>query len=213
MNPNIFFSADHHAYSKNIIGYCNRPYKNMEEMTEALITNHNSKVGKGDVTYFLGDTVWGHQNYKDYFKQLNGTKIIILGNHDNEQNYKKLLIDGIIHGIYKQKGITVEGQYIWLSHYPHRSWNRSFHGSWHLYGHVHNTCPDFGLSTDAGVDKWNFYPVSFEELKEYFKDREKYHNSFVRDDYKVYDENFHKHFIAKYKERTLDESKILGELL
>ena len=56
-------------------------------------------------------------------------KFIILGNHDTEQSYKKLLIDHVISGLYKVKSLTIDNNYIWMSHYPHRSWNMS---SWEL---------------------------------------------------------------------------------
>ena len=154
-----------------------------------------------------------HQNYREFFKKLNGQKIIILGNHDTEKVYEKLLTENIIHGLYKQKSITIEGQYIYMSHYPHRSWNCSFHGSWHLYGHVHNTCPDYGKSTDVGVDKWNFFPVSFEELKEHFKDRGKHFNDDVKNGYDSYDRRFHKHFKNKYIERVAREAEALDLLI
>lgn len=213
MKSNIFFTADLHIGSKNIIGYCNRPYKSVEEMNEALINNWNSVVTNRDTIWMLGDMIWGHQNYKHVLPMLNGQKFLILGNHDTEQVYRKMQIDGLIQGMYKGKSITVDGQYIYLSHYPHRSWNRSFHGAWHLYGHVHNTCPDYGLSTDVGVDKWNYTPVSFEQLKEYFSGRDILFNGRVKNDYEAYNRDYHEHFIAKYKERISEEAKILEGLV
>jgi calcineurin-like phosphoesterase family protein len=160
--PNIFFSADLHFFSKNIIKYCNRPFSSVEEMDEALISNYNSKVTNKDTIYLLGDLIWGHLNYAKYLSRLNGQKHLILGNHDNKQCYKKMQIDGLIQSMSQQKGITIDNKYIWMCHYPMRSWNRSFHGSYHLYGHCHNTIEDYGLSTDVGVDKWNYSPVSFD---------------------------------------------------
>jgi calcineurin-like phosphoesterase family protein len=130
-----YFTADWHHGSKNIIKYCNRPFSCVEEMNNSLIENYNNIVTKRDKCYFLGDMVWGHHNYKSVFEQLNGEKFIILGNHDTEQSYKKLLIDHVISGLYKVKSLTIDNNYIWMSHYPHRSWNMSSHGSFHLYGH------------------------------------------------------------------------------
>jgi calcineurin-like phosphoesterase family protein len=71
----------------------------------------------------------------------------------------------------------VEGQDIWLSHYPQRSWNKRFHGSWHLYGHVHGrlTAEDNAdlslLTKDVGVDACEYRPWSFEELRAYMAPR------------------------------------------
>lgn len=210
---NTFFTADLHVGSKNIIGYCNRPYSSVEEMDEALIDNYNSVVSNKDTVYLLGDLVWGHQNYRAVLSRLNGQKHLILGNHDNEQCYKKLAIDHVIGSIRLMRGITIEGQYIWMGHYPMRSWNRSFHGSWMCYGHIHNTLPDYGLSTDVGVDKWNYFPVSYEQLKDYFKGRDKLYNMEVRDDYSIVKRNYLDHFTEKYKERTNAEALYLETLI
>ena len=209
----IFFTSDTHYGSKNIIKYCNRPYSSVEEMNEAIINNFNSRVTKHDLTYFLGDNVWGHNNYKAFFEQLNGQKIIILGNHDNKQSYKKLLIDNVISGLYDIKHITVDNDFITLCHYPMRSWNRAYHGSYMLYGHVHNTITDYGRSCDVGIDKWNYHPVSWEELKEYFGDIKEITDHTARDDYNIYRNNFERHFTSKYRGRVNDETTILEELL
>ena len=50
-----FFSADEHYYHNNIIEYCYRPFENFDEMNETLISNHNSMVGKNDITVHVGD--------------------------------------------------------------------------------------------------------------------------------------------------------------
>jgi calcineurin-like phosphoesterase family protein len=73
--------------------------------------------------------------------------------------------------------VTVEGQEVWLNHYPMRSWNKSFHGSWHLYGHVHgrlaaeDAANPAMLVKDVGVDACGYRPWSFGELREYVAPR------------------------------------------
>jgi calcineurin-like phosphoesterase family protein len=73
--------------------------------------------------------------------------------------------------------IQVDGQDIWLNHYPMRSWNRSFHGSWHLYGHVHgrfsaeDAANGWMLTKDVGVDACGYRPLSFEALRDYMAPR------------------------------------------
>jgi calcineurin-like phosphoesterase family protein len=66
-------------------------------------------------------------------------------------------------------GESINGQYIWCSHYAHRVWNLSHHGSWHIYGHSHGSLPPIGLSWDVGVDNNNYFPVSFDQLSEIMK--------------------------------------------
>jgi calcineurin-like phosphoesterase family protein len=73
--------------------------------------------------------------------------------------------------------VQVEGQEIWLNHYPMRSWNRSFYGSWHLYGHVHgrfsaaDAANAWMLTKDVGVDACNYRPWCFEDVRKYMSPR------------------------------------------
>ena len=167
---NTFFTADLHIHHTNIIKL--RGFDTNEEYHNLLISNWNDKVSKNDLVYILGDVVWKSKDTNAYniLTQLNGRKRVVKGNHDRRHDLKYMKANGIIEHFSDSEGVTIDGKYVWLSHYPHRSWNRSYHGSIMLYGHVHNTLGDYGLSTDVGVDKWNYIPVSFEEILEYFEE-------------------------------------------
>lgn len=73
--------------------------------------------------------------------------------------------------------ISVQGQDIWLNHYPMRSWHKSGRGSWHLYGHVHgrlnkeDETQPWRLTRDVGVDACQYQPVSFQQMREYMAPR------------------------------------------
>lgn len=159
----IFFTSDLHFYHKNIIKFCNRPFSSIEEMNQKLIDNWNSVVTDKDIVYVLGD--FSFSNYDDtlnVFKKLNGCqKFLISGNHDKKDT--KSMPWAFVKDAYELK---VDGQYYYLSHYPHLSWNKSYHGSYHLYGHVHSNGNRWGsgLSSDVGVDNWNYTPVSIDTI-------------------------------------------------
>lgn len=159
----IYFSSDHHFQHANIIQHCNRPYKTQVEMDLDLIEKWNSVVKEKDEVYYLGDFTLGNwATAWSYLKKLKGRKYFIKGNHDNNW-YSSLDSHQKLPPIHELK---VNNQLYILSHYPMRAWNKSFHGSYHIFGHEHGNLPPHGLSFDIGVDCWDGYPVSIEEVNE-----------------------------------------------
>ena len=155
----VYFTADTHFGHSTLIGYDERPYKTSDEMDEFLIQNWNETVRKQDRVYHLGDFSWrGSAFTKEILKQLNGQIHLVKGNHDKLN--KELLS-------------MLEGQKIYLCHYALRTWVGKERGVWNLYGHSHGRLlpMEEGLATDVGVKSWNWKPVSFEELREFFKTR------------------------------------------
>jgi calcineurin-like phosphoesterase family protein len=176
---NTFFTSDTHFGHANIIRYCKRPFASVEEMDNILIHNWNSVVRPEDTVYHLGDFAVGGGPAAPYFRRLNGTIYFCLGNHDKRLRFIKAYLDielelqsylnddKVKFGIPYLREVTVEKQEIVLCHYAMKVWNGSHKGSWQLYGHSHGTLPDdpTALSCDVGVDCWNYYPVSMEQLR------------------------------------------------
>jgi len=80
-----WFTADLHFGHRNVIGFCQRPYKDIQEMEEKIIEQWNSQVAPTDEVWFLGD--FGINKRKcfdtELVSKLNGHKFIIVGNHDS----------------------------------------------------------------------------------------------------------------------------------
>jgi len=165
----IWFTADLHLGHQNIIRYCDRPFKTYQEMDEVLIANWNSLVKSRDIVYILGDfsMMTSQGILAKWFHQLNGKKILIIGNHDS-----KACINLPWTAVHDVKMLKHNKYKIWLSHYAHRSWPDSFGGSFHLFGHTHGRLPKYGRSMDVGVDAHDFKPVSFDQIVEILKDKE-----------------------------------------
>jgi len=159
-----YFTSDTHLGHKNILKYCNRPFKDVDEMDNIIINNWNSVVMPNDTIYHLGDFCFGRLEY--YAKRLNGKKYLIRGNHDHNYKDKRFLEAGFewVKDLYELKSVNPS---IVLCHYAMRVWPRSFHGAWHLYGHSHGTLKDDpnALAFDVGVDCFNYYPISYEQVK------------------------------------------------
>lgn len=170
-----WFASDHHFGHTNIIKFANRPFQSVDEMNSEMLKRHNAVVQNSDDIYLLGD--FAFCDPRIYLPKLKGRKHLILGNHD--QSRVKHLHDPGNHLIWIKEValIEVQSQVIFLSHYPHRSWPNSFHGSWHLFGHVHGLLdrhPRHGRSVDVGVDCWDYGPVSFETLEQTLSDQKPY---------------------------------------
>jgi calcineurin-like phosphoesterase family protein len=178
---NIFFTSDTHFGHANIIKYAMRPYENVDQMNEDLIKRWNSVVGPDDIVFHLGDFMFGNINrFWEYRSRLNGKIYLIHGNHD----YKLMCEGNIEEGfedICSQMNICVDGQKIYLSHFPFLTFDGIFKDkpSWQLFGHVHSnknhpyTSPDmprlnYLLPTqyDVGTDNNDYTPVSFAQVKE-----------------------------------------------
>lgn len=169
---NIFFTSDNHFYHTNIIKYCNRPFKTVEEMNLTMIHKWNERVKVGDLVFHLGDFCLKHAPSespdapKDAFEiirpQLNGDIILLNGNHDS-RNGVKSIIESLI--------IDYGGKRIFLTHDPHYA-KEDFY--WNFTGHCHGNEGTFrklgkkSYIIDLSVDCWNFYPANINDINQAF---------------------------------------------
>lgn len=157
----VFFTADWHLGHTNILNFCNRPFKNIDEHDTALIANANNVVGEKGVCYHLGDFAFKNETtVVEYRSQLLGEWHFVSGGHDRWIAKSSItiieppLLTLNFETSYKHPLAVV------LCHYAMRRWDRSHYGSYHLYGHSHGSLPGYGRSMDVGVDCWNYTPVS-----------------------------------------------------
>jgi len=158
-----FFTGDEHFSHRNILKYCDRPFSSIEEMDEELIKRHNSVVSKGDITVHAGDfTLEKKEVAYKYQQRLNGTHIFLKGSHDYWLRGTKC------HEIWEK---TIDGIYVVCCHYAMYVWNRSHFNSWQLFAHSHGKLEPAGKQWDVGVDSNDFYPLSFDQIKEIMENR------------------------------------------
>lgn len=191
----VWFTADTHFGHGSIIRYCLRPFLSPEEEAkavqeprgkwsvspetvrrhdDALLQAINAVVAEQDVLWHLGDFCFGDlEDARRYRKRIRCRTVnLVWGNHDRRS------LAPLFTETQEQGMIRAEGQEIWLNHYPMRSWNKSFHGSWHLYGHVHgrtaaeDAAHPHWLTRDVGVDACDYRPLSFDDLRRYMAPRE-----------------------------------------
>ena len=177
MGKNIFFISDTHFGHANMLNFLNydgtrtRPFDSIEEVDELMIQNWNEMVKKEDKIYHLGDVAFG-QSFDKVMPRLNGTKVLIKGNHDRLQigKYVKYFKDvrGTCH---------VDGNYL-LSHFPiHPDSKGRFVRNLHGHIHAQTVMKLLWYPTGNGVepDLWyrnccvevnNYSPIPFELIKE-----------------------------------------------
>lgn len=176
-----FFTSDTHFGHANIIKYCNRPFANAGEMDREIVRIWNETVKPEDTVYHMGDVAFTSPEWcKHIIENLNGTKILILGNHDRAEQKMK---ERGFSLVYQSLRITLsDGTETNLSHYPYRgSAEDPYHktkfdnkniqddGRLLLCGHVHDSWKvrpgKFkNQMINVGMDQWNFKPVSEAEI-------------------------------------------------
>lgn len=166
---NYWFTSDLHLFHEMIIYLQPRPFWNLQEMHETIISRWNERVKPGDIVWVLGDFALGGAavgpDVEKIYRNLHGEKFLIRGNHDMKNMFVKKLPWRWQGGL---RDIKIGKQHIFLSHYSLRVWDKQGHGSWNLYGHSHSNLADNpnALAIDVGVDAQNYSPISFEEVAE-----------------------------------------------
>ncbi len=159
----VFFIADTHFGHKEIIGFENRPFENVEEMNEILIQNWNKTVSENDEIFILGDFAFGEkEEIQKYISALNGYKILILGNHDRVYPlswWKETGIEEVI-----QYPVIYREWFI-LSHEPlYINKNMPYAN---IFGHVHGNPLYTDVSEQSfcvSAERINYTPLDFEEM-------------------------------------------------
>jgi calcineurin-like phosphoesterase family protein len=153
--PNIFLISDTHFGHTNIIKYCDRPFANADEMDEALIKNWNSVVGPQDKVYHLGDVTLSTKKMW-IMDHLNGTKVLIKGNHD-------IFPLKVYTPYFKDIRGSHEIANLLLTHIPvHKSQFTRYKAN--VHGHLHEKILKERGYHSVCVEQTNYTPIALDEL-------------------------------------------------
>jgi calcineurin-like phosphoesterase family protein len=183
-----FYTADQHFNHQRILSLCERPFPDVTTMNETIIERWNEVVAPDDTVWVLGDFAMGDiTGSLALGLRLNGTKRLILGNHDRPfmragkpdywtwtQRYKD---EAGFTWVGHHAGATIAGRHVHLSHFPYTGDSHDTDryvdhrpeddGSWLLCGHVHTAWTVNGRMINVGVDGWEFYPVPEETIHDF----------------------------------------------
>lgn len=198
----IWFTADLHLNHSNILFLgAGRPFDSLDRMTSYLIDAINDRVSYTDTLWVLGDFLMKGTPEKaaPYLDRIVCQDIrLVRGNHDKTfqstpaQQGRSFteVVDYAEAGSFSKDGWRAV-----LSHYPMLDWNRMYHGSYMLHGHIHShpaggaekfVGPSFDTHAhghlgynawnraqgirryDVGVDANGFAPVSIDDILAFF---------------------------------------------
>lgn len=190
----IYFTSDPHYWHANVITYCGRPHKDINEMNEALIKGWNDVVMQEDTVYCLGDFSLAYRAVEIVTPRLSGKKYLVPGNHDFCHSYNKKSRNPERRAEwirkYEENGWIVLPEQtslniddvgeVQMCHHPYvldpthgddkyEKWRPNDDGRWLLCGHVHQNWKFKDKMINVGVDVWDFKPVSIEEIKKIIK--------------------------------------------
>ena len=198
MRPKIYFTSDWHIGHNNVLKFDERPFRDLDHMHETLVKNFNYYVPKHGITYFLGDMgLCSNGLLKSVIDQLNGTKILVRGNHDGN-TYS--MYNAGFDVVTDKAQITVGKEIVTMTHCPlygvfredttgmrnatpGENWHKeSKHkhrfsiedfGQFHLHGHIHargkanGKAIVDGRQMDVGVPGNNYKPVTLSDVESF----------------------------------------------
>lgn len=164
---NYWFTSDTHFFHENSLKWGRgEVFSSAEEMNEVMVQNWNSVVKPGDKVYHLGD-VWvgpsSHEDREKLWSRLNGSKRLIVGNHDKVKYLTKA-------GFFRKIDLwrVWDDKPLLFSHVPvHPSCltGRKKGADWvNVHGHTHFNGSPKGPYRSVCVELNNYTPVNLEEL-------------------------------------------------
>lgn len=162
---NIFFIADCHFGDEMIARYESRPYIPAGEIVERF----NQVVSPDDKTYFLGDIASSDfvatGRLKETIAQMNGYKVLVLGNHDREISVSPSFWMDIGFDEISTNPVLVDNFFL-ASHEPlYVTANMPYVN---VFGHVHGN-PNYKTYSAGGacvcVERHEYAPVSLSKIK------------------------------------------------
>lgn len=132
-----FYISDLHFGHEAIIRMDRRPFSDVKEMEDTIVTRWNERVQFRDKVYILGDfCTGGYKDWQRILRRLKGEKVLVLGNHDIKSPPTELRRE--FAGIHDYMEIEDNGRRVILCHYPLMFYKHAPNPNWYmLCGHVH----------------------------------------------------------------------------
>lgn len=157
-----------------------------------MVKRWNDRVQPEDTVYYLGDFSMKPSAMERFVKRLNGTIVLVAGNHDllpgkklqRHETYKRHFAE-VLFDTYITEEFMGKLSLIRLCHFPYAPpENEKIEGydlryldlrpkkgseDWLLHGHVHNSWKRRGNMINVGADQWDFQPISLQEIEQFVR--------------------------------------------
>lgn len=168
------FTSDLHLDHRQVLQHDKRPFSTIEEHDQYIIDHCRPEPqfeGQHNELWILGDVAMSVRALGCLMEAIRPRwqKIhLIRGNHDDRIAWRwREFFDSANEALY----LRIDPQTkLYLSHYAHRVWRNSHHGSLHVHGHSHGALPPLGRSIDACVILHDYRPISEMRISERVKD-------------------------------------------
>ena len=158
-----YFISDIHFGHKNVIRFCNRPFKTVHEMNSQIVEKWNKKVTDADKVYVVGDVFLCDINEaSSWINKLNGYKILIKGNHDYGE--RKMLEAGFDEFHRKLEYTMPDGRKALIQHFPLPDCLLDDYDLM-IHGHIHIADKVIGKKINVSCDIWNYEPISIDTIQ------------------------------------------------
>ena len=178
-----WITSDLHWGHRNIMSFCPQSrarFRNdLDYMNEQMVKEWNDLIAPEDLVYILGDVAFlPAQKAAETVNRLNGTKILVEGNHDrkalNDPTFRRCFQE-----VHKYLDINYNGTKVVMFHYPIAEWDQMHRGSVHLHGHLHGGTSGMEKfrCRDIGIDATCMIAISMEdEIRDALKGQIKGHH-------------------------------------
>lgn len=134
-----YFTADLHLGDKSIVAW--RGFgDDLARHDEMILAGINDRVGEEDELWLIGDlckaTVEAVRQMRDAIicRHVN----VVVGNHDSRSKFLTCGDFDLVDYYAEVGRVSRDGYKFIMSHYPMLDWDRAFHGSFMLHGHIHS---------------------------------------------------------------------------
>lgn len=159
----IFFTSD--TFFGRKLKAIERGFPSDQEMFDTYIDNWNSRVGKNDVVYHLGNFAWDPISCESSMVHLQGKINFIQAHYDSHMPDMSLIKMGKHILLQNQIAIIPDTNCI-VSYWPMLDWPGKEEGIIHVHGGDVPTDIENGYRFNANIDNWNNAPIELEFFKE-----------------------------------------------